>query len=161
MATNDDLAKAVLRVAERLLKEAVSMEHERLRKALDDFAASRGFGPYQGVLPRGLRPDVIRFASEGRYLFLGDAKVAGNEPPTRIETLGRVGSYVELFSDLLASGETRGGMLAVATDDEKAAAGWVDALNEMGREHAIVGSGKTAPAFRVTPLDERTFVTWW
>jgi hypothetical protein len=113
------------------------------------------------ALPSGGEPDVLRFQADRRALFVGDAKRSASEGPATTETLRRLSGYLHDFADLLGGQQVRGGVIAIATDDEDAAQRWVNSLTVLTVRAGIEGPDGSAPAFAVERVNKRTWVTWW
>lgn len=154
---NDELKTLIA----RLLREASGPrgEHERLRRRLDVWAKERGYAKVYKALPGGGEPDVLRVDEADNLLFVGDAKDAENETSDRQDTLLRIQGYLNEFADLLST--FRGGIIAIATNEEDAAQDWASTLNLSARFAGIVGPKGARPSFKVEKVDGGTWIAWW
>lgn len=154
---NDELKTLIA----RLLREAAGpgAEHERLRRRLDAWAKERGYAKAYKALPGGGEPDVLRVDEADKLLFVGDAKDAENETSDRRDTVVRIQGYLNEYADLLST--FRGGIIAIATNEEDAAHDWASALNLLARFAGIVGPKGARPSFKVEKVDEGTWIAWW
>jgi hypothetical protein len=145
----------------RLLREsgAAGEEHERLKKELDQWAVLQGYSKAYRALPDGGEPDVLRVNPSKVLLFLGDAKDAENETSSRRDTLLRIQGYLGEYAALLET--FKGGVIAIATNNEDAANNWVGALNLLTKAAGIVGSDNAPPRFRVEQTGSSTWIAYW
>lgn len=149
---------------EAMLREsAVSNEHDRLQADLNEWAQSRQYPTTYSSLPSGREPDVLRYHTESKMLFIGDAKNAENETPSNSETVRRISGYIQEFADLLKGPSVRGGIIAIATNDANAAQEWATTLKVLCVRACITGStANSPPAFTVNKIQNKnTWITWW
>ena len=136
---------------------APGSEHERLRAELENWSIQRGFEKSPAVFPQDMRPDVLgeKQSSEGKFLFLGDAKDFANETAGRQDTCDEIEKYFTEFCKLLSKGYA-GGTLAIATNDAKAANDWVPKLNEIAQKASL-----KAPSFKNEQISTEAWVIYW
>lgn len=137
-----------LKHAARLV-EGTSPTHDRLQKRLDAYACGLGFT--EPFAFSESRPDVLR--TDGASLFVGDAKVAANEPPTKKASALRIASYVRTLQLHLLVRPLRSGTLCIATDDATSALEWRDFLM-----HCSAAFGLTPVASGLKALGARTWL---
>lgn len=158
MANND-----LKRLIEALLEEGgPSPEHERLKADLTDWALFKGYSKAYKKFQNGSEPDVLRENPQGKYLFVGDAKNSENETADNSETLSRIQTYFKQFVLLLGPERYKGGILAVATNNENEANKWVPVLNTLARAACIVSGSGCLADFSVVKLDGKmTWIIYW
>ena len=150
----DKYSKMVKVILEKI---AESDEHKRLKVVLDAWARKKGYANIWPTLPNGQKPDVLR--TKGAFVFIGDAKNGENEGPHNAQTVSRLHGYVREFRALLAT--YKGGVIAVATNDETWAKQWVICLNVLAISEQLIDENENIPNFRVEKIDDSTWVTWW
>ncbi|HEU6444586.1 MAG TPA: hypothetical protein VFL61_05965 [Gaiellaceae bacterium] len=127
------------------------LPHEERRRTLDALAILGGCRePLLPFLPDGRCPDVLRFDSERRHLFVGDAK--DTETPGCSETRARLVRYASwLRANTLVGGS---GTLALC---HPAAGGvkWAELLESVAREQ-----GFRDVHWRQRRLDADAVVSW-
>jgi hypothetical protein len=161
MSEIDDLKKILLRMRlNRLLVEAESDLHKRLVSSLKGFARGNGFEKELSQFESGLRPDGLFLTGDETLLFVGDAKVAENEPSTNAASLRRVFGYVREFAELVGDHQIEGGMLAVITDERPAAEGWGRSLEYLASEVGLTDRSGKPPHFRIRSVDEFWIAYW-
>ncbi len=158
-----DWTKIVERVA--LLREAGApqAEHERLKKELATWSTEQKFSIEYTGFKNGPYPDVLRGTEDRKSLFVGDAKDCNHETCETQDTVTRIKGYFKEFSDLLTAGWA-GGYLAIATNSEAAAMGWVGVLNKMASDVGIVGvvnGQKMKPNFKIHHRSSNTWIVYW
>lgn len=136
-------------------------EHERLEKALDDWAKVLGFSVGYDSLPSGLRPDVLKSTWDKKHIFVGDAKDAKNETVHNQDTLSRISNYILEYAALLTPNRYAGGIFAIATNSAEAAAEWGMTLNIMTNIAKISGGQGLPPDYKVIEIDENTYIIYW
>lgn len=134
---------------------APTRRHRDLERKLWAFAKANGF---PGRQKNPLRPDVVTWDED--EVFIGDAKVAANEPPTRSATRTRVERYLSRMGALLRSGKAVGGMLAIITDDASKARAWRPVLEDMATRKRLRGPRGGRPRFEVEPFRGAWVVSW-
>lgn len=144
----------------QLIKEAASAKHERIVEKLELFAVGLGFKKKQNSLNSGRRPDVLRMEGQ-KLLFIGDAKVADNETPSKKETATRIRNYVYEFSAMLDQGEIEGGIIAIATDKLVAAKQWKQFLNKLAKWCDLMDGDRNPPDFQIKKLDTKIWCVFW
>lgn len=154
---DDELRKIAREIMLLVEAGAPGGEHVRLQKKLDEWAQGKGFDEELNAID-GKRPDVLRRRQKA-FLFVGEAKDAANETADNDDSLSRLGNYIWSFSEALKQGQIKGGVIAVATNDNAAATGWATALVIAARLAKIRRSDGQGP--RVDDLGEKTWVAWW
>ncbi len=109
-------------------KEAEEREHKRLRQFLNDEAQRLGYTVRLERLPDRTEPDAL-WLDQGNRLFMGDAKVEANQPPTDLESRKQLEGYLRQYGKLLGERRIQPGVVAVGTDTETAARAWAIAMN--------------------------------
>jgi hypothetical protein len=152
----------VRRLIEAALREAAGPEHERLKADLNEWAAAQGYPEVLRSLPSGRIPDVLRYDSELRHLFVGDAKDADVETTSDSATVQRIAGYVREFGHLLGGTQVDGGIVAIATNDAAEAEKWVLALNLFCVMSSITAGDDSGADFHVIKLENKnTWIVWW
>jgi hypothetical protein len=125
--------------------------HEERRRTLDALAILGGCRELLlPFFPDGRRPDVLRFDSERRHLFVGDAK--DTETPGCSETRTRLVHYASwLRANALVAGS---GTLALCHPDTGGAK-WAKLL-----ENVALEQGFRDVRWRQRRLDTDTVVSW-
>ncbi|MFA7359494.1 MAG: hypothetical protein WC139_00510 [Candidatus Kapaibacterium sp.] len=149
--------KRVARIL-KLLKEAESKAHKDLSVELLEYAKGLGFTDAIDTLPSGLNPDVLQFNSKEKYLFLGDAKNSDNEAPNVSATYDRINKYINEFSDLLAKGVIKGGLIVIATDNEEIANDWKNSLNVMAMINDLLDSKGFFAKAEIERINDNTWI---
>jgi len=150
------------RLAAMLKEASAGREHGRIQGDLDRWAQERGFTQaLSASLPRGGRPDVLRFDGARQYLFVGDAKDSENETTANLATSARISGYMVDFADLIGDREIRGGYFAIATNSEREAGAWVVRLNLLATLQGLTDGPGAGPSFRVDQIAAMTWVAWW
>jgi hypothetical protein len=149
MATKDEL-REVIKATLQLIKEAEGSEHIRLREIAEELATGAGFPTDVSELD-GCYPDVLRIGKTyPRVMFVADAKDAANQRATdsRAQILG----YIQSIKKRLDAG-LHGAIVLIATNDEKAAREWEEALPVVAKE-----AGVTVAGCQYIPADKNTFL---
>lgn len=135
--------------------------HRRLRRKLDSWAESLGFGTRPTERLRGVRPDVVRQDETGRYLFVGEAALADHEQPNTPGVRERLAACAAELSFLLETEEIQGGRFAVATASKKVATRWAHTMAEVMAQNGIADEAGSAPSFEVKQISPKTWVAYW
>jgi hypothetical protein len=145
-----------------LLKEAFEgAEHNRLKADLKSWAQLRGFVKEYSQLPDDSEPDALFVDSTNSFLFVGDAKNAENEKTGTSATVSRIINYTQWFAKLLGN-PYLGGIIALATNDEKEAVKWAVLLNVLAEAAGISSTlPPKDPDFKIEHYADKTWIVFW
>lgn len=135
--------------------------HKELRERMEQFANDKGFTLQVEDFPNDQYPDIFRSNDNGVWIFIGEAKDSKNELPTHSAVVDQLKEYIEGFKYHLGR-EYRGGILAVATDDEIAAKEWKLVMDALTKDAGLVDKDGKEPNFTIKKLDEEeSYIIWW
>lgn len=126
--------------------------HERRAAALATLAALAGCRQgLRSALPDGCRPDVLRYSSAKRLLFIGDAKAT--ETPGCRATRARLRRYLRWLRAHASAGGI--GVFALCFGREDDADGWLRAVARLARLE-----GLALHALDLDPLAPDVWLVW-
>lgn len=153
---DEELLRKLIRAAMLLEAGSPGPEHVRLQSELERWATDRGFRAELADLD-GKEPDVAR--TNGKFLFIGDAKDAASETMDNDDSAERFGNYFRSFARRVLDGSIEGGFVAVATNTKSAARGWATLMTAAIRLGGIRRADGGTPALQ--KVNETTWIAWW
>ncbi len=128
--------------------------HNKREDFLNNLAIILGcYESFGSELPDGKRPDVIRFNSSKRILFIGDAK--HTETPNNGACRKRLMNYLLWFSSHLSK-VGRVGIFAICFGNRSDLIGWIETIKILAQLAGIVISELYFEEF-----DHRTKLLWF